>query len=282
MTPEALRRDIEQVVAHALEEDVGSGDLTASLVPEEARCEATVICREPAVICGKAWFTEVFRQVDSAVAIHWHVDDGEEASVNQELCLVVGAARSMLTAERCALNFLQTLSGTATLAKRYADVVRGLPVKLLDTRKTVPGLRLAQKYAVTRGGCYNHRYGLSDGVLIKENHIMAAGSISQAVVAAREIAGSVPVEVEVENLAEVREALNAGADIVLLDNFDVENLRNAVALCAGRAKLEASGGVSMDTVRVIAKTGVDYISIGALTKDVKAVDLSMRFLPIAV
>jgi nicotinate-nucleotide pyrophosphorylase (carboxylating) len=269
--------DPNPTVALALAEDVGAGDLTAALIPEDARAEATVISRETAVLCGAAWFDAVFRQLDPRVTIDWRAADGDRIEPNQVLCTLRGPARPLLTGERTALNFLQMLSGTATLARRFADVVAGTGATILDTRKTLPGLRLAQKYAVRRGGCQNHRIGLFDAVLIKENHIMAAGSITNAIAAARRLHPGVTVEVEVENLAELEEALAARPDIVMLDNFDLATMAEAVRIAGGRVKLEASGNVSFDTVRQIAETGVDYISIGGLTKDVRAVDLSMRF-----
>jgi nicotinate-nucleotide pyrophosphorylase (carboxylating) len=269
--------DPNPTVALALAEDVGAGDLTAALIPEDARAEATVISRETAVLCGAAWFDAVFRQLDPRVAIDWRAADGDRIEPNQVLCTLRGPARPLLTGERTALNFLQMLSGTATLARRFADAVAGTGATILDTRKTLPGLRLAQKYAVRCGGCQNHRIGLFDAVLIKENHIMAAGSITGAIAAARCVHPGVTVEVEVENLAELEEVLAAGPDIVMLDNFDLATMAEAVRIAGGRVKLEASGNVSFDTVRQIAETGVDYISIGGLTKDVRAVDLSMRF-----
>jgi nicotinate-nucleotide pyrophosphorylase (carboxylating) len=264
-------------VRAALEEDIGSGDITAQLVPPGEMAQARIITRERAVICGQAWVDEVFRQIDSGVDVIWHVADGETAEANQTLFELRGAARSLLTGERSALNFLQLLSGTATRCRHYADRVAGLPVKLLDTRKTIPGLRIAQKYAVTCGGCHNHRIGLFDAFLIKENHIAACGSISAAIGSARRQAPGKPVEVEVENMEQLAEALDACADSVMLDNFDLAQMREAVRFTAGRARLEASGGVNEDTLRPIAETGVDYISIGGLTKDCKAIDLSMRF-----
>ncbi len=264
-------------VALALAEDVGSGDLTAALIPEQAQAEATVISRENAVLCGTAWFDAVFRQLDPGVTVTWQAADGERVAPDQLLCTLRGPARVLLTGERTALNFLQLLSATATLARRYADCVAGTGATILDTRKTLPGLRLAQKYAVRCGGCQNHRIGLFDAVLIKENHIMAAGSISKAIAMARQLHPGVKVEVEVESLAELAEALQAQPDIIMLDNFDRAGMVEAVRITAGRVKLEASGNVNFDTVRTIAETGVDYISIGGLTKDVRAVDLSMRF-----
>ncbi len=269
--------DPNPTVALALAEDVGGGDLTAALIPEEALAEATVISRENAILCGAAWFNAVFQQLDARIAIDWQAADGDRITPDQHLCTLRGPARALLTGERTALNFLQLLSGTATLARRYADAVAGTRAAILDTRKTLPGLRLAQKYAVRCGGCRNHRIGLFDAVLIKENHIMAAGSIGKAIAAARRLHPEVTVEVEVENLAELAEALTAQPDIVMLDNFDLATMVEAVNVTGGRVKLEASGNVNFETVRPIAETGVDYISIGGLTKDVRAVDLSMRF-----
>ncbi|MBX8500298.1 carboxylating nicotinate-nucleotide diphosphorylase [Pseudomonas lijiangensis] len=271
-----LTAEIEANVRRALLEDVGSGDITAQLIPEERLAKATIISRDEAVIAGVAWVDTVFRQLDPRVAVHWQVADGDRVSPNQALFHLEGPARSLLTGERSALNFLQLLSGVATRAQHYADMVSDTQVKLLDTRKTLPGLRLAQKYAVTCGGCHNHRIGLYDAFLIKENHIAACGGIAQAVAAAHKIAPGKPVEVEVESLSELKQALEAGADIIMLDELSLDDMREAVRLTAGRAKLEASGGINDDTLRVIAETGVDYISIGAMTKDVKAVDLSMR------
>ena len=269
--------DPNPTVALALAEDVGGGDLTTALIPEGAQAEATVISREHAVLCGAAWFDAVFRQLDPRIHTEWRAADGDRIEPDQLLCTLRGPARALLTGERTALNFLQALSGTATLARRYADAVAGTGATILDTRKTLPGLRLAQKYAVRCGGCQNHRIGLFDAVLIKENHIMAAGSITNAIATARRLHPGVTVEVEVENLAELEEALAARPDIVMLDNFDLATLAEAVRITAKRVKLEASGNVNFDTVRAIAETGVDYISIGGLTKDVRAVDLSMRF-----
>ncbi len=271
-----LTAEIEANVRRALLEDVGSGDITAQLIPQERLAKATIISRDAAVIAGTAWVDTVFRQLDPRVAVHWQVADGDRVSPNQALFHLEGPARSLLTGERSALNFLQLLSGVATRAQHYADMVSDTQVKLLDTRKTLPGLRLAQKYAVTCGGCHNHRIGLYDAFLIKENHIAACGGIAQAVAAAHKIAPGKPVEVEVESLSELKQALEAGADIIMLDELSLDDMREAVRLTAGRAKLEASGGINDDTLLVIAETGVDYISIGAMTKDVKAVDLSMR------
>jgi nicotinate-nucleotide pyrophosphorylase (carboxylating) len=263
-------------IGRFLAEDVGSGDLTAAIVPETTLAVATVVTREPMVLCGREWFSAVFTRLDASVEIDWRVDEGTEADAGAELCTLRGRARPLLTGERTALNLLQTLSGTATLARSYAQAVEGTGAKVLDTRKTLPGLRKAQKYAVRCGGCHNHRIGLYDGILIKENHILAAGSIANAVSAAKTLGAAVPIEVEVENLDELRQALEAGAGRILLDNFTLPMMREAVALTRGRAELEVSGNVTLDTLLQIAATGVDYISVGALTKNVRAVDLSMR------
>jgi len=271
------RETIAAQVRVALAEDVGTGDRTAALIPADAVGRAHILSREAAVLSGTPWVDEVFRQLDPRVEVEWLAHDGEPIARNQTLCRLSGPARSLLTGERAALNFLQTLSGTATLARRWADAVAGTGARILDTRKTIPGLRLAQKYAVTCGGCHNHRIGLDDAVLIKENHIAAAGSVTAALHAAVANAAGLEIEIEVETLEQLREALAAGARRILLDNFPLERLREAVAIAAGRARLEASGGVTLDTVRAIAETGVDDISVGALTKDVRAVDLSMRF-----
>lgn len=271
-----LSAEIEANVRRALTEDIGSGDITAQLIPEERLAHATVITREAAVIAGTAWVDAVFRQLDPRVAVHWQVADGDHVQPNQPLFHLEGPARALLSGERSALNFLQCLSGVATRVAHYVDLVKGTSVKLLDTRKTLPGLRLAQKYAVTCGGGHNHRIGLYDAFLIKENHIAACGGITQAINAAHCIAPGKPVEVEVENLEELQQALEAGADIIMLDELSLDDMRTAVTLTAGRAKLEASGGINDTTLRTIAETGVDYISIGTLTKDVRAVDLSMR------
>ncbi len=277
MLLEVLEAHIDEDVRRALEEDIGQGDITAQLIPAGGIWKASVYSREHAVLCGRNWFDAVFRHLDEGVDIRWYAADGESIAPHQVVCTLKGPARSLLTGERAALNFLQTLSGTATLAHRYARVVDDLDTRILDTRKTLPGLRRAQKYAVRAGGCHNHRMGLYDAFLIKENHIMAAGSISKAVTSARALDPELPVEVEVENPDELQQALQAGADRVMLDNFTIDTLREAVALNAGKAELEASGGITLDNLREYAETGVDYISIGALTKDVKAIDLSMRF-----
>jgi len=268
---------IEESVHTALQEDIGAGDVTAKLISADDFSLANVICREAAVICGIDWFEEVFSQLDAEIHIEWDVDDGDQVAAGDQLCSISGATRALLTGERTALNFLQTLSGTASIARRYADAVRGTDARVLDTRKTIPGLRLAQKYAVHCGGCHNHRMGLYDAILIKENHILGAGSIAQAVAAARFNSPELPVEVEVENLDELQQAMNAGVERVLLDNFSVELLRQAVAQNNKQLQLEASGGITLDNIRAIAETGVDFISTGALTKDVIAIDLSMRF-----
>jgi len=271
-----LTAEIEANVRRALLEDIGSGDITAQLMRAERLAKATIVSHEDCVIAGTAWVDAVFRQLDPRVALHWQVADGDRATANQPLFHLEGPARSLLSGERSALNFLQMLSGVATRARFLADLVEGTQVRLLDTRKTLPGLRLAQKYAVTCGGCDNHRIGLYDAFLIKENHIAASGGVAEAVTAAHRIAPGKPVEIEVESLDELREALAAGADIIMLDELNLDEMREAVRINAGKAKLEASGGVNETTLRVIAETGVDYISIGAMTKDVKAVDLSMR------
>ncbi len=277
MLLEALEAQIDQDVRHALEEDIGTGDITAQLVPEQQVWTARVISRESAVICGRNWFDAIFNHIDPRVAVHWSVEDGEQVESDQTLCTLEGPARALLTGERAALNFLQTLSGTATLARRFAHQVEDLPAKILDTRKTIPGLRRAQKYAVLCGGCHNHRSGLYDAFLIKENHIAAVGSIAGAVQAARNLHADLAVEVEVETPSQLQQALDAGADRVLLDNFTPEQILSAVEQTAGKAELEASGGITLDNVRDYATTGVDFLSVGALTKDVAAIDLSMRF-----
>ena len=268
---------IKKNVRAALEGDIGSGDITASLIPRKVDATAQVITRQDAIICGTAWVDETFRQVDPDLSINWQVKDGERVTANQVLFTCTGSASSLLTAERTALNFMQTLSGTATISQQYADMVSDTQVKLLDTRKTIPGLRAAQKYAVTCGGCFNHRIGLFDAFLIKENHIMACGGIAQAIKAAHKIAPGKPVEVEVETFEQLQQALDANADIVMLDNFSIAEMKQAVEFVAGRLKLEASGNISEATLIETAKTGVDYVSIGALTKHCQAVDLSMRF-----
>ncbi len=276
-----MQIDAEQIrrqVKLALDEDVGSGDLTAGLVPAEEQTVAKVISREQAVIAGCAWFDEVFHQIDANISVKWSVSDGDAVTDNQFLCTVSGNAASVLTGERTALNFLQTLSAVATRTRRYVDAVSPLNVNILDTRKTIPGLRLAQKYAVVCGGGVNHRIGLYDAVLIKENHILAAGSIGRALQRAQlQTPANTEIEIEVESIDEMKQALEAGATRLLLDNFSLEQLREAVALNQGRARLEASGNVNLQTVRSIAETGINDISIGELTKNIEALDLSMRF-----
>ncbi len=271
-----LAQSVIDNVKAALREDIGSGDITAQLIPADQHAQATVITREDCVFCGKDWVIEVFKQLDPNVVIDWKVDDGEKVTANSILFSLSGSARSLLTGERAALNFVQTLSGTATISNCYAQLVAHTSVKLLDTRKTIPGLRDAQKYAVACGGCHNHRIGLYDAFLIKENHIAACGGIVNAVATAHKIAPGKPVEVEVENLEELQQALDANADIIMLDNFSLEDMHEAVAINNGRAKLEGSGNVTEITLPSIAATSVDYISIGSLTKHCRAVDLSMR------
>lgn len=277
MLLEALEVQIEQDVRQALAEDLNGGDITARLIPEDRVWQASVYSRDNAILCARNWFDTVFRHLDETTDIRWYVADGDAIAPHQVVCTLKGPARALLSGERTALNFLQTLSGTATLAHRFARKVEGLKTRILDTRKTIPGLRRAQKYAVRCGGCHNHRMGLYDAFLIKENHIAAAGSITQAVKAARALKPDLSVEVEVENLQQLQESLDAGADRVLLDNFELEQIVEAVTFTSGRAELEASGGITLDNVRRYAQTGVNYISVGALTKNVQAVDLSMRF-----
>jgi nicotinate-nucleotide pyrophosphorylase (carboxylating) len=272
-----MHETIDELVRRALHEDVGGGDLTAALVPEGACSVAHVVSREPAVLCGTRWFDHVFQILDPSVCIEWRARDGDEIEAGQGLCRLSGPTRALLTGERTALNFLQTLSSTATTTRRHTSALEGTGTKLLDTRKTLPGLRAAQKYAVRCGGGHNHRLGLYDGILIKENHISAAGSIGAAVATARSLYPGTLIEVEVETLAELEQAIAAGADIALLDNFSLGDLREAVAQNAGRLRLEASGGYDLATLREAALTGVDYISVGALTKHVRAIDLSLRF-----
>jgi nicotinate-nucleotide pyrophosphorylase (carboxylating) len=277
MLLEVLDEELLHTVRIALAEDIGSGDITAALIPEHLTAQATVISREPAILCGMAWFNAVFAELDCRVIVDWLVHDGDAIHKDQPLCKLSGPARPLLSGERTALNFLQTLSATATLSRRYAESVADLPVRILDTRKTIPGLRNAQKYAVRVGGCNNHRSGLYDGILIKENHIAAVGSINSAVIQARADNPGIQVEVEVENATQLLQALDAGADRLLLDNHTIPELSAAVQTVAGRAELEASGGITLNNVREIALTGVDYISTGSLTKDIKAIDLSMKF-----
>jgi len=273
-----LTKNIKQMVRMALAEDIGSGDVTADLIDANEQSKATVICRGNAIIAGKAWFNEVFYQIDNTVKIEWSIEDGDAVTKNSTLCTLSGNARALLSGERAALNFLQTLSATATQTHQYVRCIEGTHARILDTRKTLPNLRLAQKYAVTCGGGKNHRLALYDMILIKENHIMAAGSITQAIERARLLHPALKVEVETENLTEFIEASNVKADIIMLDNFSLDDMRSAVVQNKGQAiKLEASGGINLTTVRPIAETGVDYISVGQITKDITAVDLSMRF-----
>ena len=273
-----LKQEVDRAVSQALQEDLGAGDLTASLIPAGTIGHAAVLSRELAVLCGAPWFEAVFRRLDPDVEIDWQVPEGKVLNENQVFCEIRGDARALLSAERTALNFLQTLSGTATRTRKYVNAVKGFKAAIVDTRKTIPGMRLAQKYAVCVGGGKNHRIGLYDGILIKENHIMAAGGIGPALKAAlASVPGGVMVEIEVESLLDLVDALNHGAKLVLLDNFSIPQLREAVHLTGNRALLEASGGVDIKTVRQVAETGVDRISIGTLTKDVHAIDFSMRF-----
>jgi nicotinate-nucleotide pyrophosphorylase (carboxylating) len=272
-----LASAIQEDVERALAEDIGTGDVTARLVPESEKARARVITREPAVLGGMAWFEACFHRIDPAVVISWSAHDGDRLSPGQVVCEIDGRARSLLTAERSSLNFLQTLSAVATKTRAFVDAVAGTKAAILDTRKTLPGLRYALKYAVRCGGGTNYRMGLYDGVLIKENHIASAGGIAPALEQTRKLAPDIPVEIEVENTGQLKEALDAGAKLILLDNFDLAGLREAVRVAAGRAALEASGGINLESVRAIAETGVDRISIGSLTKDIRAVDLSMRF-----
>jgi nicotinate-nucleotide pyrophosphorylase (carboxylating) len=277
--PEKWKADLQASVTLALQEDIGDGDITAELIPAGNIMQASVITRESAVICGVDWVNEVFSQLDPAVHVQWFCHDGDHVQANSTLFSLKGPARSLLTGERAALNFLQLLSGIATQCAEYVALVKGTGVTLLDTRKTIPGLRTAQKYAVTCGGCSNHRIGLYDAFLIKENHISACGSITAAITQARKNHPGKPVEVEVETFAELEEALAARADIIMLDNFSHSDTVKAVGLCKGStAKLEASGGMNRENLRRTAETGVDYISLGTLTKDVKAIDLSMRII----
>lgn len=278
---EQLTSAIIANVSAALQEDLGGGDKTAALLPESATASATIVCREAMTLAGQPWIDEVYKQLDPDVEIEWLANDGDHLQADSEICILHGRARSLLSGERTALNFLQTLSATATTTSRYVNAIAGHKAKILDTRKTLPGLRLAQKYAVRCGGGNNHRLGLFDAILIKENHIASAGGVEAAVRAAKEQYSDLPIEIEVESVSELREALSAGADRLLLDNFDIEDLQRAVDINHKEgnppADLEASGGVTLEDVVAIAETGVDYISVGALTKDIKASDLSMRF-----
>ncbi len=272
-----LPSNIVEQVKSALKEDIGSGDVTADLIPVNNQSSATVICRDPAILSGVAWFNEVFQQIDCDVKINWAFQDGDSIEANSILCTLTGNARSLLSGERAALNFVQTLSATASLTNQFVKAIAGTKARILDTRKTLPNLREAQKYAVLCGGGKNHRIGLYDMILIKENHIMAAGSISNAVNQAKQLHPDIRIEVETETMDEFREAKKAGADIIMLDNFDLKTMREAVIENKGKVTLEASGGVTLETVRAIAETGVDFISVGQITKDIYAVDLSMRF-----
>lgn len=267
--------DIAELVTFCLQEDVGKGDISAELIPEEKRISAKIISKDNGILCGRPWADEVFKQVDSSLTANWHIEEGAEFSPDQTLAQIAGSARSILTAERTALNFLQTLSAVSTISQHYASLVRHTSVKLLDTRKTLPSLRSAQKYAVRVGGCFNHRMGLFDAFLIKENHIAACGGIDAAVSKAKILYPDKLVEIEVQSLNGLEQAISAGADIVMLDNFDHCNILKAVKLNCGRLKLEASGGIDADILVSIAETGVDYISLGALTKNCQAVDLSL-------
>ena len=274
---EQLRVEIQRNVAAALAEDIGTGDLTAHLIPDSVQARGRVITREPAILCGCAWFDAAFAAMQPNALVTWHAADGDRLEAGQPICDIIATARNLLTAERTGLNFLQLLSATASLTRSYVDAVAGTRASIVDTRKTLPGLRLAQKYAVLVGGGVNHRIGLYDGILIKENHIISAGGVREVLATARRIvSGNAFIEIEVESLAQLREALDAGARMVLLDNMNLDQMREAVHINAGRAELEASGGVSLDMVREIAETGVDRISIGGLTKNVRAIDLSLR------
>ncbi|MEX2164043.1 MAG: carboxylating nicotinate-nucleotide diphosphorylase [Sulfuricaulis sp.] len=276
----ALLDEIQETVRRALAEDIGSGDLTAGLISTVTRINACVMTREEAVLCGQMWFDEVFHQIDAAIKVQWRMHDGDLIQAGQTICDLGGPARGILTGERTALNFLQLLSATATRTRQYVEAVRGTQAVILDTRKTLPGLRKTQKYAVVCGGGRNHRLGLYDGILVKENHIAAAGSISAALQAARYSAPKdIDVEIEVESISRLREALRAGADHLLLDNFSLEDLRSAVKETRGRARLEASGGITLANIRAVADCGVDYISVGDITKNLDAIDLSLRFSP---
>ncbi|UCD67450.1 MAG: carboxylating nicotinate-nucleotide diphosphorylase [Betaproteobacteria bacterium] len=275
---EKLRDDIERAVAQAISEDVGSGDVTAALVGEEVLAHAHIVTREDCTVCGGAWLDEVFRQLDPRISVQWHVGDGDHVAAKTTICDLRGPARPLLTGERTALNFLQTLSAVATKTGSYVKAVSGTRAAILDTRKTIPGLRLALKYAVKTGGGVNHRIGLYDGILIKENHIAAAGGVGNVLTKAREIDSQIPIQIEVETIEQLEQAIASDAKLILLDNFTTEEMAEAVKVTAGRAELEASGGITLTNVRAIAKTGVDRISIGDLTKDIQAIDLSMRFM----
>ena len=272
----AIQSDIPLSVSRALAEDIGGGDITAQLIPEDKQATAVVISREPAVICGRPWVDEVFQQLDKSTQIEWHIDEGESVTANQKLFTLTGNARILLTGERAALNFLQTLSGTATVSRHYAGLAPNSQIKILDTRKTIPGLRLAQKYATAIGGCQNHRIGLYDAFLIKENHIAACGGIRQAIEKAREISAEKPVEVEVENLDELHQALDASADIVMLDNFSPADIEALSSIDLGETKIEVSGDITEEKLRAYNHGAINFISSGSLTKHIRAVDLSMR------
>lgn len=272
--------DILPSILLSLSEDIGTGDITAALVSPHQRVRAHIIVNEPAIICGRQWMSEVFKQVDADIALDWQVSDGDSVENQQAIVYVTGLARSILTAERCALNWLQTLSGTATTVAEYVQLITHTQAKILDTRKTIPGLRLAQKYAVKMGGGYNHRMGLFDAFLIKENHILSCGSISAAVAQARKLYKDRPLEVEVENIDELEQALDVGVKRVMCDNFTLPLLKEAVKLNKGAAELEASGNVNFSTIKAIAETGVDYISLGAITKNVRAIDFSLRVIDV--
>ena len=273
--PPAVPSDIAKLVTFCLQEDVGTGDITAELIPIDKTISAKLISRDNGVFCGRPWADEVFQQVDNSITANWHIEEGAELSPDQTLLQISGSPRSILTAERTVLNFLQTLSAVSTISQHYASLVKHTSVKLLDTRKTLPGLRSAQKYAVRVGGCFNHRLGLFDAFLIKENHIAACGGIEAAVSKAKALYPNKPVEIEVQNLNELELAISAEADTVMLDNFECSNILKAVKLNGGRVKLEASGGIDADMLVSIAETGVDYISLGALTKNCQAIDLSL-------
>lgn len=273
----ALPANVTTVVRTALDEDIGAADLTAQLIPVSARAVADIICRESAILCGTAWFEATFLELDDNCVVSWSQRDGESVEPNKMVCRVEGSARALVTGERTALNFLQTLSGTATTTRRYVEKLAGTTATLLDTRKTIPSLRSAQKYAVRCGGGKNHRMGLFDGILIKENHIEAVGSLTEAIRQMRSLFAERPIEIEAETIVELTEAITAGADIVLLDNFSIDALKQAVALANGRVQLEASGGFEFDDIRAIAETGVNFVSVGALTKHLQAIDFSMRF-----
>jgi nicotinate-nucleotide pyrophosphorylase (carboxylating) len=275
----ALEETVTRDVTRALAEDIGSGDLTAALIPAERMSRARLMTRQSGVLCGVEWARRTFEELDPDVEIFWHHEDGDDITANTSLCELEGKSRAILTGERTAINFVQLLSGVATRTRQFVRAVEGTRARIVDTRKTLPGLRMAQKYAVATGGGTNHRIGLYDGILIKENHIAAAGSLAEAVRAGRQSAGEgIMLQVEVETLEQLTQALEAGATLILLDNFDLERMRQAVRVAGDRAELEASGGVSLDNVRAIAETGVHRISVGSLTKDVKALDLSMRFI----